>query len=71
MRGDIEWIAFKAAALVFLPGWENSSGARVEFTVAQACGIPIYFALRNDGEWIYTNSMGESLSDYREPLREK
>lgn len=71
MRGDIEWIAFKAAALVFLPGWENSSGARVEFTVAQACGIPIYFALRNDGEWIYTNSMGESLSDYQEPLREK
>jgi hypothetical protein len=30
-------------AVVMLPGWEPSHGARIEHTVAAACGLPIHY----------------------------
>lgn len=37
-------------AAVFLPGWENSVGARLEMQVATACGIKIVFMDMRSGE---------------------
>lgn len=37
-------------AAVFLPGWENSVGARLEMQVATACGIVIVFMDMKTGE---------------------
>jgi len=37
-------------AAVFLPGWENSVGARLEMQVATACGIKIVFMDMKSGE---------------------
>lgn len=62
MRGDIEWMMNSADAVVLIPGWINSSGARVEFITAQACGIPIYFALKGrSGIYRYYDTYGEEL----------
>jgi hypothetical protein len=37
-------------AAVFLPGWENSVGSRLELQVATACGIKIVFMDMKSGE---------------------
>lgn len=46
-------------AAVFLPGWENSVGARLEMQVATACGIKILFMDTQTGE-VY-NTLGHTL----------
>jgi hypothetical protein len=30
-------------AILMLPGWEQSTGARTEHTVAETCGLPIHY----------------------------
>ena len=35
---DVRLIANKVTAIVMLPGWENSNGARLELFVAKLCG---------------------------------
>jgi hypothetical protein len=42
MRDDIR-VEIECDAIYLLDGWENSNGARIEFTVAQACGLKIYY----------------------------
>lgn len=37
-------------AAVFLPGWENSVGSRLEMQVATACGIKLVFMDMKTGE---------------------
>lgn len=44
--------------VVFLPGWERSTGCRLEMTVATACGIQVLFMDMKDGE-VY-NSQGRN-----------
>ena len=41
MIDDLPAVA-KASAVFFLPGWKDSEGARLEFTVAMALKIPCY-----------------------------
>lgn len=42
MRADIQEM-LACDAICLLDGWENSAGAKVEFLVAQACGLYIYY----------------------------
>lgn len=37
-------------AVLFLPGWENSVGSRLEMSVATACGLKIVFMDMQTGE---------------------
>jgi len=43
MRDDIAALV-ACDAIYLMTGWENSAGARVEFLVAQACGLKIIFS---------------------------
>lgn len=40
---DLQWIASEADALVMLPGWENSRGARAEHALAVALDLKIMY----------------------------
>lgn len=42
MRNDIIEM-LKCDGILLLKGWEHTAGARVEFTVAQACGLDIFY----------------------------
>jgi hypothetical protein len=39
---DLQWIASHAQALVVLPGWQRSTGVKVEVALAKSMGLPIY-----------------------------
>ena len=41
LDGDLE-ILKRCDAIVLVPGWENSSGARAEVKLANELGLPIY-----------------------------
>ena len=45
---DVELIANEAAAIIVLPGWEYSKGARLECFVGLSCDMPVY--LYNDAD---------------------
>lgn len=42
MSRDLIWILEMADAVVVLPGWENSEGAKLEVAVAQQVGVPVF-----------------------------
>ena len=42
MVANLAWICEAADALVSLPDWEESPGARAERATAMACGIPVW-----------------------------
>lgn len=43
MQRDLVWIAKHADAIYMLRGWENSSGANAEWTLAKMLGLEIYY----------------------------
>lgn len=43
MREDIIELLKNCSMMVMLPGWTKSKGATLEFNLAIALGIPIYF----------------------------
>ena len=43
MRIDCEWICAQAEAVVMLPGWRTSPGAKAEHALATAIGLDIFF----------------------------
>jgi len=47
MRSDIRAL-IECDAVVFLPGWEKSSGSFVEFVITRTLGLKMYFAELND-----------------------
>lgn len=44
LKEDLSWICDEAEALVFLPGWQDSTGAFAERALALAIGLPVYDA---------------------------
>jgi len=42
LKADLSWICDNAEAIVLLPGWEKSSGARTELALADALGRAVY-----------------------------
>lgn len=54
-------------AVVFLPGWENSVGSRLEMQVATACGIKVVFMDMKTGE-VYDTQANTLRLDWWEVL---
>ena len=42
MEEDLSWILSRADVVFLMPGWEHSTGARLEAYTALQCGIPCY-----------------------------
>ncbi len=43
LRSDLAQMVTKASALVLLPGWPSSRGAKLELSVALALGFDVFF----------------------------
>lgn len=41
MRADVTWIVNRAQAVAVLPGWQDSTGASLEVSLARYLGLPI------------------------------
>jgi hypothetical protein len=48
MAIDTAWICNSAEGIALLPGWKGSKGARAEFALAEAIGLPMFFVEERD-----------------------
>lgn len=49
LKKDCSWICDHAEAIALLPGWEKSSGAGVEWTLAKALGLKFIYLQTDNG----------------------
>ena len=49
---DVKMIADELEAIILLPEWETSRGARLEAFVSINCGYPAFEYLTNDNGWV-------------------
>lgn len=47
LRNDIRALVNEAQAIMLMPGWEHSPGARLELAIAQEFGLPAYDSMMN------------------------
>jgi hypothetical protein len=53
MTHDLGWIVNDADGIVLLPGWEESTGAKIERLVAETCGKQVWLYHENEsGTWV-------------------
>lgn len=52
MRLDLRLIT-QVDAVVFLPGWQGSSGSKMEDTVREFCGVPRWLLTPTDSGWLF------------------
>lgn len=67
MRDDLRWIIDDADSIILLPGWERSTGAKIERLVAETCGKDVFeyhvgwdLVLLEDGRKIMGAEIGAS-----------
>ena len=54
---DTDWICKEAEAVVLLPGWHNSKGAKAECALALALGLDVYYLHEMPSrEWYLTKA---------------
>jgi hypothetical protein len=59
LGADLAWITSEADALVMMPGWENSPGARAEAAVALTLSLPVWEL----GRFLLYDSEAPALSE--------
>ncbi len=48
MKADLVWICDEAEAIALLPGWEHSSGARTEWSLANCLRLKVIYLEETD-----------------------
>lgn len=48
LRSDLLFMLNRCQGIVLMHGWNTSHGARLEHTVATACGLPVYVMMGDD-----------------------
>lgn len=48
LEADTQWICRNAEAVALLPGWETSKGANAEKALAEALGVQVFYAVKDD-----------------------
>lgn len=58
MHADLIML-LESDGIVLLPGWENSEGAKLEYSVAKAIGLEFYEAQKLNDEWVIVSLWDE------------
>lgn len=59
--GECHRALLMCQAVLMLPNWHNSRGARIEYAVAREMGIPVYFGTREYNEACKAGLLASSI----------